>query len=112
LTQLIQLQATPREPGYTNLRYYISKMKSAYVATVVASLTSSAAAQFPSCASSCVQQAVSGFNGNFNQLCSDTGKLNTLNTCLSTASCSTGDRTSMFPGVPRLGARMLMYASY
>jgi len=70
-------------------------MKSAQVAAVVASIASSALAQFPACANNCVQQAVSGFSGNFQQLCADQGRLTTLNNCLSTAGCNQNDRNSI-----------------
>jgi hypothetical protein len=70
-------------------------MKSAQVAAVVASLASSALAQFPACANNCVQQALSGFNGNFNQLCQNTATLTSLNSCLSNAGCNANDRNTI-----------------
>lgn len=71
-------------------------MKTAQVAAVLASVAGSAFAQFPSCANSCVSQALNGFSGSFQTLCSDSGRLDTLNSCLSSSSgCSQSDRNTI-----------------
>lgn len=79
---------------YSKYLFNNFNMKTYQYAAVAASLVSSTYAQYPSCASSCVNAAISG-SSNLSQLCSDPSKLSTAQSCVSSSTCSDSDKNSM-----------------